>query len=611
MRIDFHTQHMCDFKAFSGKHVIHWDIPGLTFIRGENQRTKELTANGASKSSLFDAWCWCLFGRTPAGLRNPDVIPWNKSGNPSISNLVTIDGKEHVIKRVVGPNRLTFDDKDIDQDKLEEILGFNFVMATNTILLAQDQDLFFDLAPKDKMALFSDTLQLDRWDERSAVAHDKTNAAEIDATRAEQDRDIALAASNEVEQLLEEAKAAAETWAASRRVAKRDDTTKISDVQKYFDTIQQKLDEASLREDGAMVELGSLRKEESKLCQELQQAHVDEGIVELRLRKAKREVATCQAEIAKLAHAKTCPTCGQSVQPADLSKHKLELSQRLRALEKDLEAGVPVKLTAAVSTLEKRLESTRSYIKGFSDKMMAAGDAVNRLRPDVERARAQLVEMRKSLAIDQNETNPHQATIKGLQARLVKLDEDRAMAEQSLATARQKAERYKFWVKGFKDIKLQLIEEVLHELEIVTNGMLEDVGLVGWEMRYDIERETKSGTLQRALHVEIQSPDSHGFVRWESWSGGERQRLKLIGTLALSDVLLARAGVQTNLEILDEPATFWSAEGVQDLCAFLSARAKETNRSIYFVEHQAAQSAHFSHVITVVKDKQGAFIVEE
>ena len=117
--------------------------------------------------------------------------------------------------------------------------------------------------------------------------------------------------------------------------------------------------------------------------------------------------------------------------------------------------------------------------------------------------------------------------------------------------------------------------------------------------------------LQRLLHVEIQSPDSRNFVRWGSWSGGERQRLKLIGTLALSDVLLAKAGVQTNLEILDEPSMYFSSEGVEQLNAFLADRAKQLGKCIYYVDHGAADSAHFSNVITIVKDKDGSYIAKE
>jgi len=71
---------------------------------------------------------------------------------------------------------------------------------------------------------------------------------------------------------------------------------------------------------------------------------------------------------------------------------------------------------------------------------------------------------------------------------------------------------------------------------------------------------------------------------------------------------LAHVGVETNLEVLDEPAVYWSGEGVQELCDFLAIRARERDKTIFYIEHQAVESTSFSEVITVVKDKDGAYI---
>ena len=169
-------------------------------------------------------------------------------------------------------------------------------------------------------------------------------------------------------------------------------------------------------------------------------------------------------------------------------------------------------------------------------------------------------------------------------------------------------ERTRFWVKGFKDVRLYVIEEVLAELELTTNAALEEVGLVGWKVEYSIEKETKSGTIQRGLNVIIHSPATKTPVRWECWSGGEGQRLRIVGALALSQVLLNYAGIETNLEVLDEPTQHLSAEGVRDCCDFLAARAKQLGRQCWYVDHQSVESTRFASVVTVVKDKRGARI---
>jgi DNA repair exonuclease SbcCD ATPase subunit len=170
-------------------------------------------------------------------------------------------------------------------------------------------------------------------------------------------------------------------------------------------------------------------------------------------------------------------------------------------------------------------------------------------------------------------------------------------------------ERTKFWVKGFKDIRLLVIEEVLQELELTSNAMLAEVGLVDWRISYVIERETKAGTTSRGLNVSILSPKSRDAVKWESWSGGEGQRLRMVGALALSEVLLDHVGIQPDFEVLDEPTQHLSAEGVRDLCDFLAVRAEQLERRTFYIDHMAVESAQFSSTTTIEKDADGSHIL--
>jgi DNA repair exonuclease SbcCD ATPase subunit len=609
MKLEFLNQRMHNFKAFIGTHEFEWAVPGVTFIRGENQSGVELESNGASKSSIFDAFCWCLTGRTPTGLRNPDVVPWvlsvDKGTKVSVNYLNS--GQPHTVQRCINPNSLTFDGEDTDQEKLEAKLGFNFALLTNTIILAQDCPLFFDRTPEKKMELFAEALELGRWDARVERAGAKQVQSEEDLIRLRARKEACAASLLEIDTLLAETKSSAENWAATARKNKREGAKRITVLEYDLQMHQQRYDAAKLKEDGAATELVSLRKEADKLVNESHVAERAYAEAELRVQAAQLRGQQSKTALAKIKTAKVCPTCGQPVKPANLTKHLRELETELSTAQAIVTKGIPVKVRTAVEFYTKRLEDVQRYAASFEAKREAVEGTLARLLPEVERLRAELKELRKAVG-EEDQVNPFQAQIRGLQERRAALGGQVTSLEKDFSSASARAERYKFWRKGFRDIKLQLVDEVLGELEIVTNGMLDDVGLVGWEVRYDIERETKSGTVKRALHVEIRSPESKGFVNWAAWSGGERQRLKLVGTLALSDVLLAKAGVETNLEILDEPALYWSAAGVHDLCAFLADRARRTKRCIFFVEHSASESAHFSNVVTVVKDKKGAYI---
>jgi energy-coupling factor transporter ATP-binding protein EcfA2 len=157
---------------------------------------------------------------------------------------------------------------------------------------------------------------------------------------------------------------------------------------------------------------------------------------------------------------------------------------------------------------------------------------------------------------------------------------------------------------------LHIIEDVLAELQITANAMLEQVGLLGWELRFEAERETKKGTLQRGLNVFVKSPHNEKPVKWESWSGGEGQRLRVLGALALGEVLLNRAGVEPTLEVLDEPTSHLSPQGVQDMIDMLHDRAASLGRTVLYADQTAIASDQFASVLTVERSGQGTRICE-
>jgi DNA repair exonuclease SbcCD ATPase subunit len=205
-----------------------------------------------------------------------------------------------------------------------------------------------------------------------------------------------------------------------------------------------------------------------------------------------------------------------------------------------------------------------------------------------------------------DETNPHQKQLRKLREQRTELKAKRASLQADADKLSQRVERTKPWIKGFKDVRLLTLEEVLTELEISANGLLEDLGLAGWSMHFHVERETKSGSVQTGMGVMITSPEHTEPVKWESWSGGEGQRLRLAGALALSEVLLNHAGIEINLEILDEPSR--SLASSRDLIDALAERAERLQRRILYVDHLAIESSQFASTIMIVKTKEGSRI---
>lgn len=590
-----------DFKAFVGKHELVLNKGGVTYIIGENQVSARLEGNGAAKTTIWDALVWCLFGRTPLGLRNNDVKPW-LGGKPCVLVEIKVGDRVRVVQRVATSNGFTIDGE--VAPAISEVLPMSFELFTNTILLPQEKPLFFDRSPGDKMELFSETLGLDRWDIRSAAAGKAAGEAEQRVSRYLTERQSIEGVLEELEALLEAARKTSREWQDAAQKRTTASKSELADLRKQLTTRDQELSGAILAEDGALTEARASTASTHKL-------HSDRGQVMARLEGASARAGVAQTHIEELdteleqLEGAVCPTCGQTVKPANLAKHKRHAMERRAELQNALLDDLKLVTTLRVENArcQQKLRQAEADIDTFTQKANEAEDKIIRLRSLV----AELTQKIETARCVKEEANPYLAQVSELVTRRRELRVDLNEVKSDLEAVQQLMEQSQFWVKGFKDIKLQLIDEVLGELELSANSMIEEVGLEDWEIRFDIDRESKSGSIKRMINVQIRSPESKEFVRWESWSGGERQRLRLIGSLALADVLLSYAGIETNLEVLDEPAVYWSGEGVQELCAFLAARAKEQKKSIMYIEHNTVESTYFTDVVRVVKDRKGAY----
>jgi hypothetical protein len=256
-----------------------------------------------------------------------------------------------------------------------------------------------------------------------------------------------------------------------------------------------------------------------------------------------------------------------------------------------------------------RLRNQRDARSKFETGSIVARDELDKARRAVDSIKLSI--RGADLRIDRDAIidNPYTERVKELRNRRDTLKSEIANAIENNEEKQTHADRLHPWIKGFKDIKLLIVEEVLQELEITTNGMLDEFGLTGWQIRYDVERETKAGTIARGLNVSIISPYNTEPVKFEVWSGGETQRLLIISTEALASVLLNHVGVTTNLEWYDEPTYSMSAGGVQDLVDHLAYRAKTQNKNIWLIDHQVTDSSQFAGTVTVERDDKGSKIM--
>lgn len=134
------------------------------------------------------------------------------------------------------------------------------------------------------------------------------------------------------------------------------------------------------------------------------------------------------------------------------------------------------------------------------------------------------------------------------------------------------------------------------------------MGLAGWSVDISTEYLTKGGEVRQAFSVDIKSPSYDAKTPWELWSGGEAQRLRLASALGLSVMIQRLKGVCFNIEIWDEPVTFLSEEGIQDLLELLKNRSLVLKSQIWLICHTIDSFGGFTGGTHIIKDEKGSRI---
>lgn len=599
MRLNFLQLFIANFKSFKGEHGLKLDVPvGVHFVRGVNRAEPRLGANGTGKSSLWDALVWCLYGRTPNGLKNPDVTPWVPGPSTKVGLLIAIGDQRHTINRTIAPNLLELDGEPCGQAKIDKLVGMSFDVMTNTIILGQGRPLFFDMSAADKMALLSEVKNLDRWDTRSKAASDRITKV-LEPLRIELEAEVHgyKTALSELRTTLHDAQHKSETWDQEQqaRVVVGDREQRKASVALL--KLQDAVAGLDLKHDGAMVEVKACERQINQLSMDM--VGCATRLQEARDKRAslKSQALDLLASIDAVGHSRVCPTCKQPIKSGQLKEHVAEIQRAIAKMHEARSAIKVVPLKAALETVRSNMEHAQRYLQSFTAKADGA-------MSEYKLRQAELVTLESQIktwdALRDQGDNPYSKDVREIFKRKRVLVANMTSARVDLERTERRIVRTSVWIKGFKEIRLQVLEEFLQELELACAATLEEVGLIGWQIKFALERETKSGTTRRALHVWIGSPTSgKKLVRWESWSGGEGQRLRVVGALALSSVLLNHANVTPSMEVLDEPTQHLSPPGIIDLCATLTERARTHRRRIFYCDHQSIDGAQFESTILV------------
>lgn len=569
--------------------------PGLYLLKGEN---------GAGKSSLFDMVHWILFDETSRGLKAGAVRSWGS--DKSCFGTLEVDGKK--VERSWSPKFLRVDGTDVAQEEFEKQLGISSKTALHSFHFSQFEDFFVDLKPMPRMEIYSEVLGLDLWerkaDDASKLAKNITleiQQLEIDHARFEE-RAKTLASVDLSKEIKE--------WKRNQATQTKEIETEQAEAIRLKADLAKKEDKAKAewrKADLAVVKSGKVlqdvKERTAKVNKEQSQASTDLSSAISEMGKLEKKVVAFD----NLAEDE-CPTCGQPVPLSHRKQHRVHLAFEVTKAKAKVDA-----LNKALLEVKKKARAIEQEIKEADEQKELADQALSkvvleakRISYDLESVDKRLRQFKAELKEITAETNPFAKKQEESEAQALTAKKKAAVIKAEALDLRNTEAALTFWQKGFKDIRFQVMRDSLVQLNAEVNESLHDLGLVGWEMRFEVEQETKRGSVKRGFLCSVFSPESAGEgVPWESWSGGESQRLRTAAQLGIANLIAAYTGVSMGVEFWDEPSTWLNAEGIKALLGVLQDRAHRYQRAIFLADHRSLDFP-FDGGIEVVKTKKGS-----
>lgn len=607
----FNSLKINNFKSF-GKDVSFSFLNGIGFgnITGINEVEPDLGANAAGKSTLWDALTWVLFGKSTRGVKGPNLLNWNNSGG----YFVILDFEKNDIKYTLNrswkPNKLKVNNKIYTQEELDDLIGFDYDSFLYLILMGQFNDWFFDLQPTKQLDIFTNTLNLNIWYDLSDKAHRKlkniNNLFESKKEKKYKLQGIIETSKIQLDSLLKKKEFLIDEI-EEKCIKLENRIEETNDNKKKLEEEYKKFKTDNI--DTGFVINGINKKLEDEEYKKKRGYHIIDKI------KSERAEYLAEKNFNKNQFDKygslgnVCVECGQVIEKGFVAGKITEYEVIISKANNKI-SELNIKLEEEKKKLDVILEKIDELESVVLEKRKKAGifqQLDRNFKKDIANYNNELSRIDDIFnVLEQKEKNIDNEIVE-LTNDIKNIENKYSTIEKELDELESEKEIYDYWKSEFKQIRLWIVEKVLKQLELEVNAGLSELGLIDWQIQFDIERENKSGGISKGFTVMVTPPNATEAVPWNSYSGGETQRLRIAGNIGLSNLIKSIKGIDINLEIWDEPTAHLSPEGVEDLLNFFKERSKDNE--LWLIDHRTLDF-EFDRKITIRKTSEGSLIEE-
>lgn len=619
---------------------------GLTLIEGRNEDDESANSNGAGKSSLVDALCWCLYGVTGRGVSGDAVINkkakkecvvgvevWTEGlncyyiergrkskrlGNNLIVQRVIVDGND------VGSGcELTKTTVADTQALVNDLLGCSYEIFTSSIYAVQEKmpDLPA-LTDKNLKTLIEEAAGIDKLQRASEIAHAKYQ----DCVR------LTTETQGKIENLTSELsnnKKLLDDVVYERETHIRNATIERAQQLRYKDLLESELKKASALPVEAVE---AIEKKKAEI-----QAKIDEysfieakGAEKQRLamsaqshcvmtkkeiEKEKEKIADLNKEINNL-EAKIgthCSECGKVYQAEDLETAKKAIETQIANKTKEVLKQIEdfKNQVAEAKVLAKDAEDFKKSMPNATELMSAMNELNERLKKNqdvqfqIDTQKRELQNLKKAIEATEEVTvkgeTPYNKTIKTLEESIAKLEKDKKEREsehEKYAEQQKIAEAVDelYSRKGIRAHILDTVTPFLNERTAFYLNTLSDGEITAtWQTL----TKTAKGDFKEKFSIDVQSVK--GANCFAGLSGGEKRKVRVATSMALQDLVASRAKKPIDLYIADEVDHALDASGLERMMSILEEKAKQFGTALV-ISHNSLRDWIDNSIVVTKRD---------
>lgn len=583
------------FKSFAKETKVEFSTSsGLKFITGRNEVDAELGANGAGKSTIWDALFWCCYGVSVRGKRASELLAWNEP-KTIIDACFNIGGVNYTITRTASPDRTYIDGAEASQEQIVELLRLTKDQALQAHIFGQDVPRFYDMSVPERGDLLDQVLNLGLWGEASQAAHAASVLSSQNIIEIEK-RQMFAAGKLEGLEDLDVLRQQSRDWRAQQQEL----FDALVNVSESLQAERRKLHKAwkKAKESSEAFPMPDTTEQTAPLQKQIGQWTAE-------IAQIKREKKSRSEEHRFYKDTKTCASCKQPIDKhfanekcAELLTANDESDGLIKRLEK--------KVANAEATIESVLQGAETQ-RTRAKELQAAERLAHRAYADA-RAKSDRVEQELDDWQASSPANPFKQRIQARKEAATKLQTELDALRDKIHSQKKRFDQETYWKNGFKRVRLFLIKQVLAQLELEVAQAAHQLGLVGWKILFATETETRSKTIKSGVQMTVYAPGSTNILR--EWSPGELQRVRIAVQMGMSSMIQRYSSVSYDFAVFDEPSNWLSSQGIEQMLDYLKNYADSRKKSVWLVDHRALVYAGFDETWTVVKTSTGSEVLK-